>query len=822
MRSKMLITVAMLGFVGTLLAQQTQTIRGEVTDKQSGMPLPFVSVVVTSQNTLGVETDENGRFEINEVPVGRLDLLFSSVQMQPVVLKNIELISSKELVLNIEMEDDLTVLQEIKIESKNTAKNRPAINKQALVSAKQVSIEQVNRYAGSFSDVARMAMNFAGSQQTDDSKNDIVVRGNSSNGLLWRLNDIDIPNPNHFGSGGATGGPVNMINTNMLSNSDFFMSAFVPEYNNAISGVFDLKYRKGNLYQSEFIGQVAFNGFELLAEGPIKKETSSYIASYRYSVLGVMSALGLNFGTGTAIPEYQDVGFNIYTAVGKKGQLTFFGIGGTSNIKFEKPNSSDDNVYTDRETTSNSKRGVIALQYRHQISDRAYSLSTLAFSGSNAIDDVKEDKQSFIDYNKNHNANNNPTGKDFYKSDYTTKNIELIHSVQIKLSKQNSLKMGVRGKQQTLNYQEHTSLRVENNNQRYQEVANIEKTFRRMQGFISFHRKFNNKLSTTLGASSQYFDGNNKFTLDPRLSISYKINPKNTLSIGYGLHTLQPDLLHFSYQKEDGTYYNTELDYTRANHFVVGYATNLMNNWLFKMEAYYQYIFNAPRATLDSSKPYTEIYSALNSDSATSRSSSLRTPFQLEDGAKGINYGLEFTLEKPLDKGFYFLSTLSLFNSKYKARGNNAWRDLLDVSTLSASDDSWRNTAFNGNYVFNLLVGKEWYMGAGVLSVDIRATYAGGMRSIPIDLDESRKQQRPIYKFNEAYQEQNNAYFRPDLRIGFKLNGKRVSQEWAVDIQNVINKKDNIFSKSYDEEKREIVIKNQRYIFPVGIYRIYF
>ena len=122
-----------------------------------------------------------------------------------------------------------------------------------------------------------MAANYAGVSGTNDSRNDIIIRGNSPIGILWRLNGIDIPNPNHFGNAGTTGGPISILNNNTLGNSDFITGAFAADYGNATSGVFDLKMREGNNEKKEFTAQIGFNGFELGAEGPFsKKEFSEY------------------------------------------------------------------------------------------------------------------------------------------------------------------------------------------------------------------------------------------------------------------------------------------------------------------------------------------------------------------------------------------------------------------------------------------------------------------------------------------------------------------------------------------------------------------
>jgi hypothetical protein len=148
-----------------------------------------------------------------------------------------------------------------------------------------------------------MASNFAGVSGANDARNDIIIRGNSPSGLLWQLEGLNIPNPNHFGSLSSTGGPVSMLNNNVLDKSDFMTSAFPAQYGNALSGVFDLSLRNGNNEKYEFLGQVGFNGFELGAEGPFSKNSkSSFLINYRYSTLALFQQIGINFGTGSATP----------------------------------------------------------------------------------------------------------------------------------------------------------------------------------------------------------------------------------------------------------------------------------------------------------------------------------------------------------------------------------------------------------------------------------------------------------------------------------------------------------------------------------------
>ncbi|MCK4699350.1 MAG: prevent-host-death protein, partial [Bacteroidales bacterium] len=228
--------------------------------------------------------------------------------------------------------------------------------------------------------VARMAMNYAGVSGANDQRNDIIIRGNSPSGLLWKLEGVDIGNPNHFAQQGTTGGPVGMLNNHNLRNSDFFTGAFPAQYGNALSGVFDLKLKSGNNEKYEFLGQVGFNGFELGAEGPFsKKNRSSFIANYRYSTLGLMKDLGLDIGTGGGIPYYQDIAYKLVFPL-KKGEISFFGLGGTSHIAIKASDQEGDNIYTpgDQDIYNGSDLAFSAISYSQVHNPKTYSKHTIS------------------------------------------------------------------------------------------------------------------------------------------------------------------------------------------------------------------------------------------------------------------------------------------------------------------------------------------------------------------------------------------------------------------------------------------------------------
>ncbi|MBK7692208.1 MAG: carboxypeptidase regulatory-like domain-containing protein [Bacteroidetes bacterium] len=249
-------------------AQIVQTVQGSIVDKESKLGIQNVSVRVFNKSVdLGISTDSNGDYKIQNVPVGSYTLQFSAVGYKPYTLSDLRVTSAKEVVQNAKLEDATLNLKAVQISYK-----RKISNEMAVVSVKQFDVQETERYAGSRGDPARMASNFAGVQGADDSRNDIIIRGNSPQGVLWRLEGVDIPNPNHFNIPGTSGGPVSMLNNKMLSNSDFFTGAFPSDYGNSTAGVFDLQMRNGNKNKYEFTTQFGLLGTELGLEGPIQKK----------------------------------------------------------------------------------------------------------------------------------------------------------------------------------------------------------------------------------------------------------------------------------------------------------------------------------------------------------------------------------------------------------------------------------------------------------------------------------------------------------------------------------------------------------------------
>ena len=338
----------------------------------------------------------------------------------------------------------------------------------------------------------------------------------------------------------------------------------------------------------------------------------------------------------------------------------------------------------------------------------------------------------------------------------------------------------------------------QNINAKWKQIWDYDSYTNLAQVYAHVKYSFSDKLTLNAGLHSQYFFLNNSSSFEPRLGLKYDLTPNSTLSFGSGLHAqMQPINVYFlQSQKTDATYSykNKNLDFTKSQHFVLGYDLQPLKDWRLKAEAYYQYLYDVPVNTFSST------YSMLNTGA------SFKTDLEdnLTNAGTGRNYGVELTIEKFFSKGYHALFTSSLYNSKYKG-----------------SDGVEHNTAFNGKYDVNLLAGKEWTVGSrNKFSLDFKYTNAGGRTYTPIDLIASNAVEREVLSSN-AYSAFYDNYFRMDLKAGYTINSakRKLSQTISLDIQNVTNHK-NVFSQSYNGGSKSIQTTYQLGLFPNVVYKV--
>ena len=774
----------------TTAESYTNVIRGTVIDKQSKTPLPGANIVLLDSEPFnGTTTNENGEFRLEDVPTGRQGIIVSFIGYHNVVMKNLIVNTGHETVVYVEMEEKVQTTEEITVVG-NYRKDL-AMNKMASVSARSFTVEEAARYAGSREDVARMAMNFAGVSGANDQRNDIIIRGNTPSGLLWRLEDVDIPNPNHFAASGTTGGPVGMLNNNTLRNSDFFTGAFPAEYTNGFSGVFDLKMREGNNQKYEFLGQVGFNGFELGAEGPFSKTgKSSFLINYRYSTLQVFDLLGISFGT-SGVPQYQDLNFKLHFPM-KKGKLSWFGLTGKSTISMLDSENNEADLYTDEgmDLVNGSSLFASGLNYTRFHNENTYSRFILSFLTQNGFTDLDE-----------FDPGEEP--QPFYREDNTERRLTFKYIFNRKFNRQLSNRTGLTVNRFGYNLNVKT---WEEYNQRTYQLDN-EKTIadgpNLYRGYTQVVYKFSDNFEVKPGLSFMYFGLNDRLSVEPRFGANWKTGYRTSLNFGYGKHSKVQSMATYFIETifKDGTMKltNRNLDFTKAHHWILGFDALLTDHMRFKAETYYQYLYDVP---VEEEPSY---YSMLNAGANWG----LNTRDFLVNEGEGWNYGLELTLEKFYHKNYYFLTTVSLFESKY-----------------TGSDNIVRNTAFNGNFVTNALLGKEVKLKQNsTLVFDLKVTWAGGKRYTPIDTEASKREDNgafnTVYIDELAYEKQFPDYLKADVKIGYRRDGKRVSQVWEFYVENITNHK-NPLNQIFKESTGEVETVYQLGFFPLFNYKIYF
>lgn len=772
-------------FTFNLFSQATQTIKGTVTDEASKATIPGVNIIVIgSEFPIGTATDADGNFRLEKVPIGRQSLKFTYIGYEELIIPDIMVTTGKEVIIHAVMTESVLTLNEVTVSYDLSQDKNKTINDMSQVSGRSFNLEETKRYAGAIGDPSRMAMNFAGVVAGNDTRNDIVVRGNSPLGMLWQLEGLNIPNPNHFGALNSTGGPVSMINNNNLGKSDFFTSAFPASYGNAYAGVFDLHLRSGNSENHEFLGQVGFNGFEFGAEGPLgKNHKNSYLLNYRYSTLKIFNELGIDLGTGSAIPLFQDANYKFDFTVGKKGKLTLFGINGASSADLlgSETDSTQTDLYGDKDSDIRVRyyTAINGISYKHQLNDKTSGKAVIGYSRTHekitldSLTPVLREPIHLTDLS------------------FITDKFSSHLSLHYKFNAKNSMVSGFMTDFTKVNL---INKNFRNNTESFRVNTNGEILL--LQAYSQWKHRFNNALTFIGGMHIQWFNLNSSVAIEPRTSLKWNMAPRHSMAAGYGLHSqIQPVYNYFIITQTPAgpEETNRKMKFTRSHHAVLSYDFIITENMRILAEGYYQYLYDVPVEQRSSS------FSVLNTgaDFAPSNTDSL------VNNGSGRNYGIEITLERFFNKGYYFLITASAFDSRYKG-----------------SDGIERNTAFNTSHVLNVLGGREFKIGkkGSMFSFNLKSSWVGGRYLTPINLAATQTAGFTVFDEDHAFSEKQADYFRFDLKLSFRKELKKSTMEWSLDLQNVTNHK-NVFRNSYNARTGELYTEYQQGFFPVPFFR---
>ncbi len=765
-----------------------QTVRGTIVDQETNQPIPGANVIMLGIEPLtGASTDLYGRFKIEKVPVGRRSIRASFSGYKPYLRENLIVDAGKEAVLNISLSESVSELETVVVIAE-LDKARP-LNEMAMVSAKSFTVEETSKFAGSFNDPARMATSYAGVVSAqDDTDNGIIIRGNSPRGLLWRLDGLEIPNPNHFASDGASSGAISMLNSNVLTNSDFLTGAFPAEYGNAFSGVFDLKLRNGNDEKREYAIQTGLLGIDASFEGPIRRANkdlpnSSYLINYRYSTISLLEDLGLNIASdGVSVPAYQDIAFKLNIPTQHSGTFSLYGLGGKSNTEEQFEALSNDEVFSLNETEEYAL-GLFGLSHVINLNAKSY-LETSASYSISQYDFFLEGVENAQVFDED-------------IEDYRNENIRLATTYKTKFNAKHSTKVGLIYTDFAFDL---SSLGRElDGTLRYR--SDEEGSFSMFQSFVSHRYNLSNQLSLTGGVHYIRLNLAGQDNIEPRFGLSWQFTENQALSFGFGLHSRKEETsLYFTelFRSNLSPYQpNRRLGLAKARHFVVGYDRDIANNFHLKLEAYYQDLYDIPVSSDPTSR-----YSSLNQENAFQRE-------PLVNEGRGRNYGVELTFEKFLSDGYFFLSTASIYNSEFK--------------TLTGT---WHDTRYNGNYNVNFVGGKEYVLGTAskqkILNIGFETVLAGGARATDIDLQSSVNQGETVFFTDRPFARQLDAYARIDFQIALKTNKKGLTHEWKIDIQNLTSRS-NVVGERYSSAQNQIVPASfSGEIIPVLSYKLTF
>ena len=782
MNSKFILGILFLLLFGKAFSQSsfpTQTLRGKVIDQITQAPLIGASVILLGTDPiLGTSTDLNGEFKISQVPVGTHALKISYIGFEELLLPQVLVNSGKETVLQIGLLEEISEMGEVVV--LGSEKDR-TINEMITVSGRTFSVEETRKFAAAVNDPGRMVMSYSGVTGTDDGNNSISIRGNSPNGLLWRMEGIDIPNPNHFVNPGSSGGGVSILSSQLLTNSDFITGAFPAEYGNALSGVFDLSLRKGNNEKREYTIQAGFLGTDVAVEGPFSKNyKGSYLINYRYSTLAILSQLGVPLGD--FVTNFQDLSFNFYLPTGEKSSISVFGFGGLSDQKSdaEADSTSWESEFERYSSTFYSNTGALGIKHSWMINPSHFLQTTLLGSGNEIGSSLSRLDEEY-------------TQEDRYFENFGNSKITLSSVLTSKISAKTNLKSGFFLNQLYYNLEEKE---FSESGKPLETKINSAGNTQSIQAFTQINIRPTSRLQLNFGLHYLQLLLNSSDSFEPRFGASYQLDGNQKISFGYGLHSqLQPLGTYFATQESGGKVIlpNLDLDLSKSQHWVLGYDRSLSPYLRLKLESYYQSLNQIPV------KPgQDETYSIINQEW-----SFMTDP--LVNQGKGKNYGLELTLEQFTHKNLYFLFSGSLYNSLYMTEENR-----------------WRNTRFNGNHNLTFTGGKEFLWRKNrVFGINLKAIYAGGLRTTPIDLEASLVEGEEVRIESEAFEGQNPAYFRMDLRLSYKQNRPKSTRTLSLDIQNASNRQ-NIFGSYYEPMSQEIKTAYQAPLIPILNYRVEF
>ncbi len=733
------------------------TLRGSVRDADNGLVLTGATVYLPTIKK-GVDTDSTGLFRFVDLPPGRYPVEISYLGYQQLTLNEVLVSSGKEQVLDVLLQEAATSLTAVTVKASREPRSNASPN------ILNLSQEETLRFPATFNDPARLSTAYAGVSGANDQANHLIIRGQSPLGMNWRLEGLEIVNPNHTANAGTftdrstlSGGGVNALSAQLLQEANFYLGAAPAGFGNATTALLDMRMRKGNNEQREYTVQAGLIGIDLAAEGPIKSGKSSYLINYRYSFTGLLSDLGVPLGNEDI--RFQDLSFNLNFPGQKGGALSIFGLFGRSSNEFMQPDSSEWESEKELYNTIdfNSEMATLGLRWSQPQGDNGRWDFAAAWSG------VQHQRLAIAPDLRNREW-------DDLRQEKTSAQL----SYRRKLLPFGSITLGVEGLYIDQAVEREFPFGSEG-------IAGRSSDGLVLSPYVDWRYQIK-RLSLNLGWRLSNWIGwlDESSYSEPRIAAAYLLNKKNTVGADYVVSTQAPSP------------YEPALRPRRSELYSLYWNRQLEDSRKISVQVYEQGLSQIAGIGVNS---------AINQ---------LEQILPDTDGTTDARTrGAELTLQQFATGGWWYVVGASVFDARYEDE-----------------QGEWVKSRFAQDFSAALTLGKEWsgtdrQQQVNRFGFNVAVHYNGGLRAAPIDLMASRASRTTVFDFSNGFSEQLPAYFRGDLRIYYQKNRDNWSSMLSLDIQNVTGQQ----NAAYDYYDRFLDGVNRRYqleFIPIISYRINF
>ncbi len=690
----------------------TGRIIGTVIDADTKSPLIGANILVVGSVT-GASTDLTGKFEINHLPVGSYILQFNYVGYE--TIRKTDIIVRPGRITTVAAELSVSPLEMETVEVKPSYFIGQEEQPNSVI---KFNYEEVRRAPGSAGDISRIVMSLPSVAKVNDQSNNLIVRGGSPTENGFYVDNIEIPNINHFPTQGTSGGSLGLINVDFIQDVSFHSGGFGSTYGNRLSSIMDITFREGN--KNEFDGQLDlnFSGFGGVIEGPLS-DKGSFLLSVRRSYLDLLVD-AIDIGT-TVAPSYGDIQGKITYDIDMKNKLSLLVVSGDDHNDPDRETAiENDMIYYGKQDIY---QNTVGINWRRLWGKTGYSNTSVSYTAEKFEEKLKETNTDLPILNNN----------------TLSSSIKVRNVNHIKFNAIHSAEIGFEFKRIIDDYNSYYFPFTDALGDSVPGMKLGEKLrANRIGAFASYSVKPFKKLTTTFGARADYFSYNEKTTVAPRFSFSYKFDENTTLNGSAGIYYQDIPLLLMA--QSEG---NKDLSVPSSVHYILGIERLLTENTKFTLELYHKDYKNFPIDPSDAS--------LFLIDEIFYRSGFFYSHANLNSSGEAYSQGIEATVQKKLAQDFYGLVSASYFRTKYKG-----------------GDDKWRNRVFDNRVIFSLQGG---YKPNDNWEFSVRWIYAGGTPYTPFDLAKSKEKKRGILdgsRINESrYPDYHSLNVRFDRRFFF-------------------------------------------------------